>query len=163
MFKLLYSLSIFLTSFAYVHAAIDQLIDQIKLLNEGDKLTYEYTFQGCYGPYHHGRVVMKLIQDTIYYTETNFDHQGVEGLSQSGQYQRDRLLELLADAARSTSTEILGHAMSFRVSINDHETDRGAVKLDQAHFISIFQPFTSKFPAKKKSPIPGMKTGGFVN
>lgn len=161
--KLLYSLSVLLTTIGPASAAIDQLIGQLQLLKEGDKLTFEYAFQGCYGPYHHGRIVMKLIEDTIYYTETNYDHQGTEGLSQSGQYQRDRLLELLADAGRKTSPEILGHAMSFRLSINDQETDRGAAKLDQAHFISIFQPFTSKFPAKKKSPVPGLKTGGFVN
>lgn len=143
--------------------SLKTLQEHLQRLDEGEKLSFEYTFQGCFGPYHHGRIIMQLVQDTIYYTETNYDHQGVEGISQSGQYARPRLLALLAEAANTTSTDVLGHAMSFRLSVNDQEMERGAAKLDQAHFIAIFQPFTTKFAPKKKSPIPGVKTGGFVN
>ncbi len=163
MVYIIFCMSLIWSTTLFADPSLKTLQEHLQRMDEGEKLTFEYTFLGCYGPYHHGRIVMLLRQDTIYYTETNYDHQGVEGISQSGQYARPRLLELLADAATISSTDVLGHAMSFRLSVNDQETERGAAKLDQAHFITIFQPFTTKFAPKKKSPIPGLKTGGFVN
>ncbi|MBK8504914.1 MAG: hypothetical protein IPL46_23480 [Saprospiraceae bacterium] len=149
----------FLVSFS----VIADLQDHLAGLEDGDQLSFEYSFEGCYGPYHHGRIDFNSISDTIFYTEKSYDDKGKEGLSQSGKYERSRLLDLLRHAEKTKSKEIYGNTITYRIAINTNEIRRGADRIEQRHFIEIFQPFTSVFSKGRNTVIPGLKTGGFVH
>jgi hypothetical protein len=151
--------SFFLMSFS----VIDDLHDHLARLEDGDKLNFEYSFEGCYGPYHHGRVDFSYVSDTIFFVETSYDHSGKEGLTQSGKYFRSKLLELLKQSEKSRSKEILGNTITYRISVNTQENLRGADRIEQQHFIQLFQPFSSVFSKGQNPVIPGLKTGGFVH
>ena len=145
------------------YTVIEDLRDHLAGLEDGDELNLEYSFEGCYGPYHHGRIDFKYMSDTIYFTETSYDHAGKKGLTQSGKYLQSKLLDLLKQSEKSKTREILGNTITYRISVNDRESLRGADRIDQHHFIEIFKPFSSVFSKGVNPAIPGLNTGGFVH
>ena len=149
--------------FLYSFSVIDDLHDHLAGIDEGETLNLEYSFEGCYGPYHHGRIDLRYMSDTIYFVQKSFDDKGEEGLTQSGKYQRSQLLDLLKQSVRSKSKEILGNTITYRITINNQERLKGADRIEQRHFIEIFQPFSSVFSNDQNPVIPGLKTGGFVH
>jgi hypothetical protein len=154
---------LFATLGIFSFSVIPDLRDHLAGLNDGDKLSFEYSFEGCYGPYHHGRIDFNAVADTIFYTEKSYDDKGQEGLSQSGKYERSRLLDLLTQSEKTKSEEIYRNTITYLISINADEKLRGADRIEQRHFIGIFQPFSSVFQKEQNKVIPGLQTGGFVH
>ncbi len=142
---------------------IEDLSDQISGMKEGDKMMLEYSFEGCYGPYHHGTIDMSFKNDTIFYVEKSFDHTGKNAITQAGRYDRKQLLDLLRQAGKKKSDEVLGNTITYRISSGSMEILKGADRIEQRHFIELFHPFTSIFPPAQEEVIPGLKTGGFVH
>lgn len=142
---------------------IEDLSDQVSGMKEGDKMLLEYSFEGCYGPYHHGTIDMSFKNDTIFYVEKSFDHTGKNPITQAGKYERSKLLHLLNQAGKKKSDEVLGNTITYRLSSDSREILKGADRIEQRHFIELFHPFTSIFPPAQEEVIPGLKTGGFVH
>ena len=157
-FSLLVGLCFF-SSFSLV----EDVSDHLSAMETGDELLFEYSFEGCYGPYHHGTIHFTAEHDTIHYLEKSFDDKGDQGISQSGKYHREDLLDLLAKSKERNSKEILGNTITYRISRDGVEMTKGADRIEQRHFIEIFHPFSNVFPISKTSVIPGLKTGGFVH
>jgi hypothetical protein len=140
---------------------VDDLRDHIEGMEQGKEMLLEYSFEGCYGPYHHGTIEMRLENDTVYFVEKSYDHQGENAITQAGKYHRERLLDLLQKAQKRNSGEIYGNTITYRISSGSGEVMTGADRIEQRHFIELFHPFTSIFPSNGKEVIPGLKTGGF--
>lgn len=142
---------------------IDDFQNEIAALDEGDQIVLEYTFEGCYGPYHHGSISVVKKAGKLEYLTKSFNHKNVEGLSQAGKYEPEQLQELLIQAKNKTSSTVFGNAISYRLSDGKDEILRGADRIEQRHFIELFEPFTSIFKEDQKSIIPKVSSGGFVN
>ncbi len=140
---------------------VDDLRDHIGGMEPGETMLLEYSFEGCYGPYHHGTIEMRLENDTVYFVEKSFDHDGRNAIIQSGKYHREQLLNLLQKTSRKNSSEIYGNTITYRLSTSAGEIITGADRIEQRHFIELFHPFTSIFSLDEKEVIPGLKTGGF--
>ncbi len=140
---------------AQASGIFSSLIGQIENLHDGDRLLVEYSFEGCFGPYHHGSIEMILKGDSIHFLERSFDHNDREGISQSGKYERTDLIKLLEKKGEQRSSEIYGNVLNYRFILDGQLLEKGADRIEQRHFISLFQPLTSiftdpDFPLKNK-------------
>ena len=142
---------------------IGDLRTEVANLEDGSKLLLEYTFEGCYGPYHHGTVALSCDRGVIEYLSSSFDHQNQPGIAQSSSYSKEALLKLLHEAQSKQSSKVFGNAISYRISTRGHELLRGADRIEQRHFIQLFEPFTSVFPKKQDDIVPKISSGGFVH
>ncbi|MCB0689087.1 MAG: hypothetical protein KDC53_21260 [Saprospiraceae bacterium] len=149
--------------FSFSFNVISDLKEELADLNEGQTLHLEYSFEGCYGPYHHGSVRFNMEDGVVLFQERNFDEKGKEGISQSGKYPLDVLIEKLTSAQEHKSTEVLGASINYQIKENGHVVGEGVDRMDQAHFIEIFRPFSSLIKDRQSSTIPGLKNGGFVH
>ncbi len=141
---------------------MEDLTDHIRGMGDEDTILFEYSFEGCFGPYHHGSIEFTLKQDTIHYHEKNFDDKGEESVSQSGTYAKSDLLRLLRKADEKQSSEIFGNTITFQITDSEGEVTKGADHIVQRHFIEIFHPLSNVFRADQPR-IPGLKNGGFVH
>jgi len=160
-------ISILLMVFACVSSVgfasvIEDLSEQIVDLRDGDIAILDYQFRGCYGPYHRGTIEMQLVGDEIHYTSRSFDDKGNQALAQAGKYKRKYLIKLLDEAAKEQRSEVYGNTIEYKINASNRPTLDGADKIEQRHFIEIFEPFTSIFKPKEQDIIPRVSSGGFV-
>ncbi len=160
-------ISILLMILAYVSGAgfasvIEDLSEQVQYLDEGDIAIMDYQFRGCYGPYHRGTIELQLVGDEVHYTSRSFDDKGKQALAQAGKYKRKYLIKLLEEAAKEQRSEVYGNTIEYKISASNRATLDGADKIEQRHFIEIFEPFTSIFKPKEQDIIPRVSSGGFV-
>jgi len=144
-------------------SVIEHLADEIAVMQEGDDLHIGYTFEGCYGPYHRGSFDLLLQQDTIHFVSKSYDSNEKEPFVESGKYHRDRLVDLLDEAKKEESSEILGNVINYAISSQGETYHKGSDRIAQRHFIELFHPFTSLFKPKKEFAIPKISSGGFVH
>ncbi len=144
-------------------SVIEDLRTEVSAMEEGSKLLLEYTFSGCYGPYHHGTIAMTLVGGALEYLSSSFDDKNQPGIAQAGSYTIKQLERLLRKAASHSSSKIYGNAITYRLSSRGEEILVGADHIEQRHFIEIFQPFTSIFPKDAPDIIPKVSSGGFVH
>ena len=142
---------------------IDDLTTQLLTMQEEENILVTYTFEGCYGPYHHGTIDMHLKNDTIYFVERSYDDQGKKELTQSGRYHREHLIDKLNQASKKKSPEILGNRINYRISKGNELVSETWDRIEQQHFIDIFRPFSSVFTKRGSELLPGLKKGGFVH
>ena len=144
-------------------SVVEDLAAEIAILDDGEHLLLEYTFEGCFGPYHHGTVFVESKNGALHYLTKSFDDKNKPGISQAGKYEKEELLALLEKAREKNSNTVFGNAISYRLSRDEQEILRNDDHIEQRHFIELFQPFTSIFPPKNKDIIPKISSGGFVH
>ena len=160
---LLFLACFLMTTAAFAEGIISDLRSEIENLQQGEMVLLEYTFEGCYGPYHHGSITIEMKNDKLEYLTKSYDHRNKEGISQAGSYERQQLVQLLNKAEDQTSSEVFGNAISYRLSDGHGELYSGADRIEQRHFISLFEPFTSIIPKEQKDIVPKISSGGFVH
>ena len=141
---------------------INDMEKSIHSLSDKDAAIITYSFEGCYGAYHHGTIQLTRSQDTLFFHEQNFDDKGKAGISQSGYLLYSQLDQTLGQLKKERSKEILGNRINYTIE-TPTESIKGVSDIQQSHFIKIFHPFTNVFPEKKEKILPGVRTGGFVN
>ncbi len=144
-------------------SVIEDLMEQVDRMAENDKITLDYTFEGCFGPYHHGRIKMVLKADTIYYINHSYDGNNTEPLSQAGKYQKNHLMELLEAEKKKAASTVIGNTIDYKIKSDEEEITHGSDHIEQRNFIELFHPLTSIFKPEKKSIIPKLSSGGFVH
>ncbi len=142
---------------------LDDLRDRIDLLENGDQITLTYTFEGCYGPYHHGEIEMSLVDDTIYYEHRSFDDQGKNPFVQSGKYDRLFLLNQLGKYIHESASTILGNKINYEITDDISKLVEGSDRIEHRKFVELFQPLVNVFGSDKESIVPKLRTGGFVH
>lgn len=145
------------------NSVVSALKEQIMEMKEGDRLKFEYAFQGCYGPYHHGSITMTLENDTVYFNHESRDDKNQNPLNEAGRYHQDEILKLLIQTEKNRSSEVLGNKISYKLSNEKRQLIAGNDEIEQRHFLTIFRPFSSIFQLDSEEIIPGLRTGGFVH
>lgn len=157
-------LLLFLAGFLfYSFDLVEDLKHHLMKLRDGDQLMLTYSFEGCFGPYHHGTIDFEFRNDSIYFVEKNYDEKGRLQLTQAGRYLRTSLCELLEQASAKNSPEILGNVINYQLSQGDRVLLKSADRIEQQHFVEIFRPLGKIFSVKDKGPLPGLRRGGFTH
>ncbi len=160
---LLFLLGLTLPIMVLAEGLINDLRSEINNLQEGDVVMLEYTFEGCYGPYHHGSITIEMKNGNLEYLTKSYNHQNKEGISQAGSYEPNQLHKLLNQAESKSSSTVFGNAISYRLSSSGEELATGADRIEQRHFIGLFEPFTSVFSKEQPDIVPKISSGGFVH
>ncbi len=142
---------------------VEELQDRLSTLPDRQQIVLTYTFEGCYGPYHHGEIEFWRTGDTIKYIHSSFDDQGKQPFNQAGKYGRADLLHLLAEKKTELASTIYGNKINYRLADASGDGVEGADRIEQRKFIALFQPLLHVFGTEDKMPIPKLRTGGFVH
>ncbi len=157
---LLYSLLVLFS--APIWASItDDLRDQINRMRDGETITLDYGFEGCYGPYHQGQIEITLADNIFHYKNHSYADKEAEAFTQSGQYQRRVLMQKLAQADHKMSSTVYGNRLNYQIKSQNNSVT-GSDRIERRHFIDIFHPFPTFMEENKQEVIPQLKTGGFV-
>ncbi|MBX2815813.1 MAG: hypothetical protein KTR24_07440 [Saprospiraceae bacterium] len=144
------------------HPLTTLIADEVAILQEGDTLKVIYTFEGCYGPYHHGEIFMTLKGGEIHSLSKSYSDRSKAPMVESNVVAQGRLVGNLDEAGKKESSEILGNVINFRIMMGEEMLHRGKDRIAQRHFIEVFHPFTSTFQPTQRPLIPKISTGGFV-
>ena len=140
---------------------LDDLQAHINMMQDGDQLTLSYAFEGCFGPYHHGRIEMEMKQGTIYYKNHSYADKKAKAFTQSGSYAKNVVVSKLASAAQNASKTIYGNRINYGID-DGHKVIKGSDSIEQSNFVKIFHPYSAFIKDQDEMVIPGLSTGGFV-
>jgi len=158
----------FLTLFGLLLAAggiqaslLEDLQTHVHMMQDGDQLTLSYTFEGCFGPYHHGEIEMEMKGGTIHYKNHSYANKKTEAFTQSGNYTKRTLISKLESAAQNASKTIYGNRINYRID-DGHKASQGSDSIEHSEFVKIFHPYQTFLKDQDEMVIPGLSTGGFV-